>query len=285
MAHLTITPTTVRAAEFAITTSGLAGASVLAGHSLFYDPGFQVWKPSVSYQGLLEGSCHGVALNTALQGQPVNVITHGDVSFGAGSGIVPGRYYATSDAPGAIGDVLSMRTTEHRGLVGCGHAGDILRLGRFNSGIMPGAVLESHRVIFLFAKDATDNTPIVSPIIDTSGVNGTYNAKTIYFATGTIADADATFTPLVEDANVANFSDGAAVADAFLVSQSPPTAPETAAIWGAADDGEVRKIGYMGMKQYLRVTVTPALNTASAHVCGYLVLESGDLFPVPADGV
>jgi len=98
----------------------------------------------------------------------------------------------------------------------------------------------------------TDNTAIVSAIIDTRG----FESCTLVLMTGTNTDADATFVVLVEDGNASNLSDNAAVADTFLIGT------EALAGFDFADDNECRKIGYIGAKRYVRVTVTPANNAA-----------------------
>jgi hypothetical protein len=97
----------------------------------------------------------------------------------------------------------------------------------------------------------TDNTPIVSAIIDTLG----YQSCTLVIVTGTNTDANATFAVLVEDGNDSDLGDdGAAVPDAYLLGT------EALAGWDFADDVECRKIGYIGPKRYVRVTVTPTGN-------------------------
>src|SRR6188768_1597806 len=88
----------------------------------------------------------------------------------------------------------------------------------------------------------TDNTAIVSSIIDTLG----YDEVTLVVVTGTNADADATVTALLEEGDVSNLSDAAAVADADMVSMTAGTAPEAAASYTFADDAETRAIGYIG---------------------------------------
>lgn len=102
----------------------------------------------------------------------------------------------------------------------------------------------------------TDTTPIVSGIVDRQG----YNSLTFLIAAGTLADADATFTVLVEDGDAANLSDAAAVPDAYLIGT------EALAGFNYGDDGECRKIGYAGIKRYIRCTVPPAANADSATI-------------------
>jgi hypothetical protein len=96
------------------------------------------------------------------------------------------------------------------------------------------------------------NTPIVSMIIDTAN----FDATEFLLQIGANTDADVTFTVLVEDGNAANLSDNAAVADAYLLGT------EALAGFQYDDDNETRKIGYIGPKRYVRVTVTPANNGA-----------------------
>lgn len=99
------------------------------------------------------------------------------------------------------------------------------------------------------AAAGTDNTAIVSQVIDTQG----YEAVEFLLNIGANTDANATFTVLVEDSD-ASGSGFAAVDDKFLLGT------ETLAGFDFADDNEVRKIGYVGPKRYVRVTVTPAGN-------------------------
>lgn len=108
---------------------------------------------------------------------------------------------------------------------------------------------------------AADNVASVSQIIDRQG----FDSLAFLIALGAIADVDATFTVLVEHGDNAALSDAAAVPDAELVSQSsnPATAPEVAAGFRFDSDNEVRKIGYLGSRRYVRLTLTPANNTGT----------------------
>ncbi|MEW5725872.1 MAG: hypothetical protein AB1896_22365 [Thermodesulfobacteriota bacterium] len=115
-----------------------------------------------------------------------------------------------------------------------------------------------------------DNTPLVSQIID----KGLYRALEFVIATGTLADADATFTTLVEHGDAANLSDAAAVPDADLIGT------EAGASFDIADDDSVFKIGYKGSKRYVRLTITPANNTGNAPVAAVALLARGMSAPV-----
>lgn len=100
---------------------------------------------------------------------------------------------------------------------------------------------------------AANNNAIVSQIIDRAG----YEALEFLIALGSIADVDATFTVLVEDGAAANLSDAAAVDDKFLLGT------EAEASFQFDSDNGVRKIGYIGGKRYVRLTITPANNTGA----------------------
>ena len=117
----------------------------------------------------------------------------------------------------------------------------------------------------------TDNTAWVSAIIDTAG----YNAAEFVIETGTLTDADATFAVLVEDGNAANLSDNATVASTQLVG--------TGALvnFDFSTDVKCRKIGYIGPKRYVRITVTPSNNTGNVFLGGVAVLGFPATGPTP----
>lgn len=114
-----------------------------------------------------------------------------------------------------------------------------------------------------------DNTAQVSQIIDMQG----YRSLTFVILAGSLADADATFTVLVEDGDVSNLSDAAAVADAQLVGT------EALASFQFDDDNEPRKIGYIGTKRYVRLTITPAANASAALLSAVAIMGNADLLP------
>ncbi len=107
-----------------------------------------------------------------------------------------------------------------------------------------------------------DNTAQVSQIIDRQG----YESLEFVIATGSLADADATFVVLVEDGEASNLSDAVAVSDTNLLGT------EVLAGFQFDDDNEVRKIGYLGDKRYVRLTVTPANNASASLVAAVAVL-------------
>ncbi len=121
-----------------------------------------------------------------------------------------------------------------------------------------------------------DNTAIVGIWIDRLG----FEALTFGILTGNLADADATFGVLVEEANASDQSDAAAVEDNDLVSQTAGVSPELAAGFNFAADVATRKIGYIGTKRFARLTVTPAGNTGAAPIAAVAVLSHASTRPV-----
>lgn len=113
---------------------------------------------------------------------------------------------------------------------------------------------------FAPAAAVTDNTAQVSSVADLKG----FGSCMLAFITGADADADATFTVLIEDSD--DNSAFAAVADEYL------NGTEVLAGYTFADDGETRKIGYVGIKRYVRATITPAANTGNVFLGGVWVL-------------
>ena len=96
----------------------------------------------------------------------------------------------------------------------------------------------------------TDNTAIVSSVADLKGYDGAMLAINI----GANTDANAAFAVLIEDSD--DNSTYAAVADEYL------NGTEALAGFDFGDDNELRKIGYSGIKRYLRATITPSGNDA-----------------------
>jgi hypothetical protein len=106
----------------------------------------------------------------------------------------------------------------------------------------------------LGAEAITDNTAQVGAIIDGANHRGLVYAIRV----GTLADADATFTVLLEEGDASNLSDAAAVADADMVGT------ESGVAFTFTNDDEVRSLGYIGSKRYTRMTITPAANSGAA---------------------
>lgn len=120
----------------------------------------------------------------------------------------------------------------------------------------------------------SDTTPLVSVVIDRKG----FGSLEFAIAIGSVADADATFTVLVEEGDVGTpgsttLTDASAVADADLLGT------ELLAGFQFDDDNEVRKIGYRGNKQYVRMTITPVGNASAALLSAIAILGSPSVSP------
>lgn len=114
---------------------------------------------------------------------------------------------------------------------------------------------------FTPAAAVTDGTAQVSNVCDRLG----YDAVELVIQTGTLSDADAVWSVLIEESD--DNSSYSAVADADLLGT------EAAAGFTFADDGEVRKIGYTGGKRYIRATVDDSTaNTGNLFLAGVWVL-------------
>jgi len=104
---------------------------------------------------------------------------------------------------------------------------------------------------------STTDTAIVSQVIDREG----FESLTFAIATGVLGDSNATFTVLIEDSDT-DFS-GTAVDDTLLLGT------EAGASFQYDDDNECRKIGYLGAKRYVRLTITPSGNSGSPDAAFY----------------
>ena len=119
------------------------------------------------------------------------------------------------------------------------------------------------------AAAVTDNTPQVSAWVDRRG----YGALTWILLTGVLSDADATFAVTMHHAEAVDYSDAVAVDATDLVG--------TLALAGFtfADDSKCRKVGYVGDKRYVRLTVTPTGNTGNDFLAILALLDDAELQP------
>lgn len=126
-----------------------------------------------------------------------------------------------------------------------------------------------HPVRAISPVSVADNTPVVSQVIDRQG----HDSLTFLIALGAIADADATFTVLVEHDDAGGFGTAAAVPDEDLLGT------EILAGFKFDDDNKVRKIGYVGIKRFVRLTITPVNNASAALLSAVAVLGHAHIRP------
>lgn len=117
----------------------------------------------------------------------------------------------------------------------------------------------------------SDNTPIVSQVIDMLG----YRSLTFIIAIGSVADADAVFTVLLENDFASDMSTAYEVPDQDMIGT------EFLASFRYDDDNEVRKIGYTGGERYVRMTIIPSGNASAALISAVAVLGHPVQCPVP----
>lgn len=124
-------------------------------------------------------------------------------------------------------------------------------------------------IVAIAPVSVADNTAQVSGWIDRKG----YQALEFAIALGAMADADATFAVTVEHADAANQSDAVAVpADRLLGTLAD-------AGFTAADDNKSRKLGYVGERRYVRLTITPSSNASAALLCVVAILGHASISP------
>src|SRR3972149_1087755 len=116
-------------------------------------------------------------------------------------------------------------------------------------------------VAALTPRRVSDDTAQVGSIVDLAG----FHSALIAIAAGTLAAA-AAFPVLLEHGDDAALADAAAVPDADLLGT------EAGASFTEADDNETRKLGYIGVKRHIRLTVTPSGNAAAADMSPLAVL-------------
>jgi hypothetical protein len=125
-------------------------------------------------------------------------------------------------------------------------------------------------VIAPAANSNLGTTALVGTVIDRLG----YNSLVYAIITGTLSDADATYTVLLEESDDDD-SGFTAVADEHL------TGTEAAAGFIFSDDSETRKLGYRGTKRYTCLTVTPAAaDSGNSPIAAIAILGNPSVAPV-----
>ncbi len=109
------------------------------------------------------------------------------------------------------------------------------------------------------------SSPFVSEIIDMQG----FKSLVWCILLGSLTDADMTAVVLMEHDDAGGFGTKTDVPD----SQMDPT--EAIAGFDFADDDTVRKIGYVGEKRYVRLTITPTSNDSGDLSIGVMALMGG----------
>lgn len=112
----------------------------------------------------------------------------------------------------------------------------------------------------LYPRTIATDTTTAGAIIDTKG----FNSVLFGVQTGTLANSDGDYTVLIEDGDDSGLSDAAAVADTYLLGTE-----SGASFTADTDDAKLSKVGYIGNKRYVRLSIV-STNTTNGQVIGAL---------------
>lgn len=109
-----------------------------------------------------------------------------------------------------------------------------------------------------------DGSSILSAAIDVRG----YKSVTFIIVLGNVADSDATWTVAVQEGSTSTQADHTAVADKDLVGT------EALASFQFDNDGECRKIGYVGDQDYVSLEIdNGTANSANLFISVVMIAE------------
>lgn len=130
-----------------------------------------------------------------------------------------------------------------------------------------------HPVVAITPRVVTDDTASVSAQIDRYVSERYFDSLEFLILLGTLSDANATFAVTGRHANVSDWSDAEALTDAMLLG--------TLALAGGtfADDDEAKKLGYIGDKRYVEITITPTGNTGNIPLAALALLGHPSITP------
>jgi len=113
MADISVTPASVLASSTALTAAGIAGATILAGQTLYIDTAnSNVLKLADSNSTALIATVAGIALHGASSGQPIKYV-YDDPTFTPGATLVVGQTYAQSSTAGGIAPIADLVTGDY----------------------------------------------------------------------------------------------------------------------------------------------------------------------------
>ena len=134
MTDLVVTSASVVPASNAVKQTSVAGETLTAGMSVYYDSSVGQWlKTDSNHATAAKHKATGVALNGASVGQPVSVQTGGDVTIGA-TLTAGSRYYASATG-GGIAPEADLTATWEVSLIGIAKSASLLQLIFANPGV------------------------------------------------------------------------------------------------------------------------------------------------------
>lgn len=133
MADLSITAANVVAGSNASVTKGTAGATVTAGQVVYKEASSGKYKLADADSGTEEvRQPDGIALNGAADGQPLSVLTGGDITIGAT--VTAGDAYYLSPTAGGIAPLADVLTGDDIVLIGLASSTSVIRVMIFATG-------------------------------------------------------------------------------------------------------------------------------------------------------
>lgn len=125
MADLTITAASVLAGSSAAVEYGTSGATITAGKAVYKSASDKKWKLADNNDATAEvRRATGIALTGSSDGQPVAVLTGGDITIGAT--LTAGTAYYLSDTPGGICPLADLASGEYVCLLGIAKSTTVL---------------------------------------------------------------------------------------------------------------------------------------------------------------
>lgn len=134
MADLTLTAANVLAGSNATTNLGTAGATITAGQVVYFDDTTNTYKLADTDSATAAArSPAGFALNGASSGQPLMVLTDGDLTLGAV--LTAGVAYYLSGNPGGICPVADVAAGDYPVILGMAKSTSVLAIKIVEAGV------------------------------------------------------------------------------------------------------------------------------------------------------
>lgn len=133
MADLTITAGNVVPSSTASTLHGTAGAAITAGQAVYLDTTTNTYK-LCDADVAASAVCAGIALNGASSGQPITILTDGQITIGAT--VVRGTAYYVSLTAGGICPAADISTGDYVSLIGIADSTTTILVKRINTGVV-----------------------------------------------------------------------------------------------------------------------------------------------------
>ena len=134
MADISITAANVLAGTNSTRKHGTSGATITAGHVVYLEDSSNTWKLADNNSATAAvRTAQGIALNGAASGQPITVLTGGDITIGGT--LTAGVAYYLSDTPGGICPVADIGSGEYSCLLGMAISTSVLSVGIKYTGV------------------------------------------------------------------------------------------------------------------------------------------------------